>query len=62
MSDLIRVETSSTALQGHPMASQADDDLHLIQLWLHGKSPNSQEAYRRDVNQFVDPKTLKVKQ
>ena len=36
------------------MASQADDDLHLIQLWLHGKSPNSQEAYRRDVNQFVD--------
>ncbi|MXZ17736.1 MAG: tyrosine-type recombinase/integrase [Rhodothermaceae bacterium] len=33
---------------------QADDDLHLIRLWLHGKSPRSQEAYVRDVEQFVD--------
>ena len=35
-------------------SSQADDDIHLITLWLHGKSPHSQEAYKRDVEQFVD--------
>ena len=34
--------------------SQADDDLHLINLWLHGKSPHSQAAYQRDLDQFVD--------
>ena len=34
--------------------SQADDDQHLVDLWLHGKSPHSQEAYQRDINQFVD--------
>jgi len=35
-------------------SSQADDDLHLITLWLHGKSSHSQEAYKRDIEQFVD--------
>lgn len=35
-------------------SSQADDDIHLLGLWLHGKSAHSQEAYRRDVEQFVD--------
>lgn len=35
-------------------AKQADDDQHLIQLWLQGKSLRSQEAYKRDVEQFVD--------
>ncbi len=34
--------------------SQADDDLHLISLWLQGKSPHSQDAYSRDIEQFVD--------
>lgn len=33
---------------------QADDDLHLIRLWLQGKSSHSQEAYVRDIEQFVD--------
>ncbi len=35
-------------------AAQADDDLHLLNLWLHGKSAHTQEAYRRDVDQFID--------
>jgi len=35
-------------------ASQADDDIHLISLWLQGKSIHSQEAYSRDIAQFVD--------
>ena len=34
--------------------AQADDDLHLIDLWLHGKSEHTQKAYRRDVDQFID--------
>lgn len=34
--------------------SHADDDRHLVTLWLHGKSPRTQEAYLRDINQFVD--------
>ncbi len=37
-----------------PRSSQANDDLHLINLWLRGKSEHSQEAYTRDVEQFVD--------
>lgn len=40
--------------QAQPVASQADDDIHLINLWLRGKSPNTQEAYGRDITQFVD--------
>ena len=39
---------------GPNVPSQADDDEHLVQLWLHGKSPNTQEAYRRDLSQFID--------
>ena len=35
-------------------SSQADDDFHLITLWLQGKSLHSQEAYQRDIEQFVD--------
>ena len=50
MSDLIRRFKSATVQTD----SQADDDMHLVDLWLHGKSPHSQEAYKRDVNQFVD--------
>ena len=34
--------------------AQADDDLHLVNLWLRGKSAHSQAAYRRDVDQFID--------
>lgn len=37
-----------------PDLQQAEDDRQLVSLWLHGKSPQTQEAYLRDVNQFVD--------
>ncbi|NBB99820.1 MAG: tyrosine-type recombinase/integrase [Bacteroidetes bacterium] len=45
-------QAQPTVSQGVP--SQADDDEHLIELWLHGKSPNTQEAYERDLFQFID--------
>ena len=34
--------------------AQADDDGHLVRLWLHGKSANTRDAYDRDVRAFVD--------
>ena len=34
--------------------SQANDDGHLVRLWLHGKSANTRDAYGRDVRAFVD--------
>ena len=34
--------------------NQADDDEHLVRLWLHGKSANTRDAYERDVRTFVD--------
>jgi len=43
------------------MSSQANSDLHLIALWLHGKSPHTQRAYKADVQRlldFVDNKPL----
>ena len=39
---------------GPAVPSQADDDGHLIELWLHGKSERTREAYRRDLFQFID--------
>ena len=34
--------------------AQADDDAHLVRLWLHGKSENTRDAYERDLRAFVD--------
>ena len=41
------------ASQPRPSA-QADDDEHLVRLWLHGKSANTRDAYDRDVRALVD--------
>jgi len=32
----------------------ANDDAHLIQLWLHDRPKNTIEGYKRDVQQFLD--------
>lgn len=37
-----------------PMRSEAKNDEHLVQLWLHGKSSNTVDAYLRDLSQFLD--------
>ena len=34
--------------------SNASSDGHLIRLWLRSKSPNSKDAYARDIRQFLD--------
>lgn len=47
--DLVRTST-----QAITATSQARDDLHLLRLWLHGKSANTRDAYERDVAAFVD--------
>lgn len=52
--------TPRSAIEARPSsdverpASQADDDEHLVRLWLHGKSENTRDAYGRDVRSFVD--------
>lgn len=33
---------------------QADNDAHLVELWLHGRGENTQDAYRRDAARFLD--------
>ena len=48
------LEQTPVPLNSPTRASQANDDLHLINLWLHGKSAHAQEAYMRDIEQFVD--------
>jgi len=32
---------------------QAETDAHLVELWLHGRSPHTQRAYRNDVARFM---------
>lgn len=32
---------------------QADTDEMLIEMWLHGRSPNTQQSYRRDIELFL---------
>ena len=54
MANLVPQHKAGSSPQAPQVTSQADDDGHLVELWLHGKSPNSQEAYRRDIEQFVD--------
>lgn len=36
-----------------PIPVQADSDEHLLELWLHNKSPRTQRAYRADVAGFL---------
>lgn len=33
---------------------QADNDAHLVELWLHGRSRHTQRAYRTDAERFLD--------
>ena len=55
---VVRRAEPGAALARQPSAvapvSQADDDEHLVALWLHGKSANTRDAYDRDVRAFVD--------
>ena len=33
--------------------AQVDGDAQLLELWLHGRSPHTQRAYRTDVESFL---------
>ncbi|MEZ5943958.1 MAG: tyrosine-type recombinase/integrase [Planctomycetaceae bacterium] len=37
-----------------PITQQADSDEQLIEIWLHGRPKNTQQAYRREVQRFLD--------
>lgn len=37
-----------------PVTQQADSDEQLIEIWLHGRPKNTQQAYRREVQRFLD--------
>ena len=50
------VTTPSSAYR----VTNASSDTHLIQLWLRSKSPNSIDAYSRDVHQFIDHANLSL--
>ena len=41
------------ASSGDGITSQADSDEQLLALWLHGRSPATQRAYRSDSNRFL---------
>lgn len=38
---------------GTPGVQQADTDQQLVRLWLHGRSPHTQRAYRADAHRFL---------
>jgi len=38
---------------GAPRVQQVDTDWQLVNLWLHGRSPHTQRAYRADVDRFL---------
>jgi len=35
------------------LAQRTATDEHLVALWLHGRSPHTQRAYRADVDRFL---------
>jgi integrase/recombinase XerD len=46
-----RLEAENTRLLPDPR-SEALSDSHLLALWLHGRSPHTQRAYRADIGRF----------
>src|ERR687886_130930 len=43
-----------TSAAGVPTSwRQASTDAHLVELWLHGRSPHTQRAYRADSDRFL---------
>ena len=47
------MSTAIVTTQQQLIQPQAHSDNQLIALWLHGKSPHSQRAYRADVEKFT---------
>ncbi|MBB01212.1 MAG: integrase [Planctomyces sp.] len=50
---ILRSPESSSEDLG-PITQQADSDEQLIEIWLHGRPKNTQQAYRREVQRFLD--------
>ncbi|MEW4453044.1 tyrosine-type recombinase/integrase [Bremerella sp. JC817] len=50
---ILRSPESSSEVLG-PINQQADNDEQLIEIWLHGRPKNTQQAYSREVRRFLD--------
>jgi len=50
---ILRSPESSSEVLG-PISQQADNDEQLIEIWLHGRPKNTQQAYRREAQRFLD--------
>jgi integrase/recombinase XerD len=44
--------SSLTSIAASPLR-QSSTDAHLVELWLHGRPPHTQRAYRADVDRFL---------
>jgi len=51
MTDLVLADADPAA--PIRLARPADTDIHLVSLWLHGRSVHTQRAYRADVGRFL---------
>ena len=47
-------ETAASAAAAGALVRQAETEEQLVALWLHGRSPHTQRAYRRDIDRFLD--------
>ncbi|MBI1249042.1 tyrosine-type recombinase/integrase, partial [bacterium] len=50
---ILRSPESSSEVLG-PINQQADNDEQLIEIWLHGRPKNTHQAYRREIQRFLD--------
>jgi integrase/recombinase XerD len=50
---LLHSQKSRIPVSVQPIPAQATNDLHLITLWLHGRSPGTQKIYKIDIQRFL---------
>jgi integrase/recombinase XerD len=50
---LLHSNYSNIPVVAQPIPTQATNDVHLINLWLHGRSPGTQKVYQIDIQRFL---------
>jgi hypothetical protein len=49
----VATDTASVVPTVAPPLRQASTDGHLVELWLHGRSPHTRRAYHADSDRFL---------